>query len=122
MTETNDNVLLVFGASDELIELGGAIEDEFDSYDVSTRLIVLSDIGDAEPQAVATLVLSYDGVWSIEVERQAVGVEVEVIPATDLDDLGLPADEDGCPAYSAKAIIRSTIGPITGVITTEVHR
>ena len=88
------NTTTVYGCSDDLVELDGAISDEFDAYDLHHRLTF--DNG-------AVLVVRYDrdgdGVWRIENRDDHPAVTV-----TRCEDREGYTDPDG-PIYSDLATV-----------------
>lgn len=111
--ETFSRPLVVFGASDDLIEVGGAIEAEFGAYSrdidepayvgFSNGLLVKVWYGDRPGHD--------ESVWNV----QPLNFEgrFDLIPARG-EDAG--RDEDGCPGYSDKLIVNVT-EPITWAVT-----
>jgi len=91
----------LYGASDDLIEARGAVDEEFGAvYDGATTMIVhvLTESGESEVR------LRFDGTgefWTVT-EETASGL-VTIVSARGEDE---PNDEDGCPGYSQKAIVR----------------
>lgn len=95
--------LIIYGASDDLIEVCGLLNDELDPpYDQPALVTVRVD------DAVFTqLLIEYDpdgtGEWRIQ--PTSLGTLVRVVPAPGEDDGPVAHDEDGCPAYSDKAVV-----------------
>lgn len=92
--------LVVFGASDDLIEVDGLLSDELNPPYGKPAIVVVR-VDDA---VHARLHVEYDpdqtGEWRV---RATAGSDfVEVIPARG-EDFG--DDEDGCPGYSDKAVL-----------------
>lgn len=88
----------IYGASDDLIELDGAIYDEFSAYDVTSQLAF--DNG-----AILTIRYDDDGIWRIENTNHHPSVTI-----TRCEDRDGFTDRDG-PIYSDLA----TIGGATRV-------
>lgn len=100
---TTPNTIRVYGASDDLIETRGAVDEEYGAvFNGTTNITVLAH-RDAEEVAVG-LTAEYDpdntGEWRIK-ETTATGL-VTITPARGEDE---GDDEDGCPGYSDKAIV-----------------
>lgn len=90
--------LLIYGASDDLIEFDGVLVEEANPvYNKPAAVSVWVD--DAQ---YASLVIEYDpdntGEWRITKHSS----NVRVIPARGEDE---ERDENGCPGYSDKAVI-----------------
>lgn len=89
---------VIYGASDDLIEVAGDLSEEFTAnYDKPTAVRLSNGV---------TLTFEYtdDGVWRIE---QAAGpiAAVEIFGERGEDTPGPRDDEDGCPNYSMKAVV-----------------
>lgn len=94
--------LIIYGASDDLIELDGVIRDELDPpYGAPAHVSVTVD-----GRIYATVTLSYDqdgdGEWRILVASAHDAPPVRVVRARG-EDAG--SDQHGCPGYSDKAIV-----------------
>lgn len=93
--------LIVYGASDDLVETAGLLSEEFSPpYDKPALVSVKVD------GAIYTrLVIEFDpdgtGEWRIQPTTP--GTLVRLVPARGTDDGTY--DEDGCPGYSDKAYI-----------------
>lgn len=97
------SALIIYGASDDLIEVEGIIRDELGApYDKPGIVTVKVD------DAVWTqfrIEYTDDGIWRIE--NSTPSVPGTIIPArSDRDDDDLPDDEHGCPGYSDKIVLR----------------
>jgi hypothetical protein len=97
---TND--IRVYGASDDLIETRGAVDEEFGAvYDGVTHVTVLA-LRDAEEVEVRLRVeYGTEDVWAITEQTDSGLVTIVAARGEDEGD-----DEDGCPGYSQKAIVR----------------
>ena len=83
---------LVYGASDDLIELEGDLSEEFSAYDFNGHLALSNGV-------LLSVRYSDGGYWRIAVVR---GHEwVTIIPASAQDG----RDEEGYPAYSDRAVV-----------------
>lgn len=94
---------VIYGASDDLLEFDGPIYDEVDCYDAGTQRLTFSTGVVLE---VELLPGDDGGIWTITVVSAAgqptgVGL-VHARVRADADADG--DDEDGCPAYSDKAV------------------
>lgn len=90
---------VIYGASDDLIEVEGKWPEEFNHYDDNPAVLSIDD-------GAILLRVDYgrDG-WTIE---PFCGHErVTIVPARGDDE---PDDEDGCPGYSQKAVINGDFG------------
>jgi hypothetical protein len=98
--------ICVYGASDDLIEIRGAVDEEFGAvYDGTTTVIVTAAADDGSEIEVRLRVeYGTEDVWSIT-EETATGL-VTIVPARGEDESD---DEDGCPGYSQKAIVRGGV-------------
>lgn len=98
----NTDSIRIYGASDDLIETRGAVDEEFGAvYDGTTTVIVTAAADDGSEIEVRLRVeYGTEDVWSIT-EETATGL-VTIVPARGEDE---GDDEDGCPGYSAKAIV-----------------
>lgn len=96
------NRLVIYGASDDLIEIDGAIYEELSPPSYGKPAILTVRVDDA---AFVSLRVEYDpdgsGEWRIEA-TQMFGGTPAIIPARGEDE---GDDEDGCPGYSDKAVI-----------------
>lgn len=95
--------LIVYGASDDLVEIEGLVSDElYPPYDKPAVLTIKVD--DA---AWARVRIEYtdDGIWRVGAPGNIDGATV--VPARGEDE---PDDEHGCPGYSDKAVI-----PMVGI-------
>jgi hypothetical protein len=94
--------LIIYGASDDLIEVVGVIDDELNPpYGKAATVAVRVD-----GEFVAAVVFEYgpDGgdEWRVLSTESATARSVRVFSARGGD---APADGDGCPTYSDKAVI-----------------
>lgn len=90
--------VIIYGASDDLIEVEGDIREEFYALEEPTNYIGLSN------GSVVSITYDDDGFWRIR--PIAVVDSVIIRPARGDDE---PADADGCPGYSDKAEITGDI-------------
>jgi hypothetical protein len=93
--------LIIYGASDDLIEVEGALRDELNPpYDKPAIVTVKVD-----DEVYVRLHVEYDpdgtGEWRIQ--PTAPGDLVTIVPARGEDDG--QRDEHGCPGYSDKAVL-----------------
>lgn len=97
-----DNIVVVYGASDDLVEVEGPIREEFNAYD--TPVVVEFSNG-------VRLQVDYHGRWEITTVDVPDGVSVQIAKSTADDD---PDDHprDAPPAYSDVATFP---GPIEWV-------
>lgn len=99
--------LIIYGASDDLIEVEGLVRDELNPpYDKPAIVTVKVD-----GQVYVRLHVEYDDTGEWRIQPTTPGVLVKVIEARHEDDGKW--DDDGCPGYSDKAVIDM------GVITAE---
>lgn len=101
--QTTPDTIRVYGASDDLIETRGAVDEEYSAvYGGTTNITVLAH-RDAEEVEVR-LTAEYDpddsGEWRLA-EKTDTGL-VTITPARGEDE---PDDEDDCPGYSDKATV-----------------
>lgn len=94
---STDNII-VYGASDDLVETEGLFREEFNTYgDLSLLTVKVEDATFAS----LTIEFDQDGEWRIKpVERPDL---ITIIEARHTDNGDF--DEDGCPGYSDKAFI-----------------
>ena len=93
------DALYIYGASDDLIEVGGIVRDEFTAYDTPAIVTVRTD--DAV-HARVHIEYDPDGTGEWRIQPTTLGVLVGVIPARGEDE---GDDENGCPGYSDKAVV-----------------
>jgi len=99
------DTLRVYGASDDLLELVDAIDDEFYPADPDT-LVIAGYIGGGLVEARLRVEYDHDGIWRLTPTN---GHDlVAITPARGDDE---PDDEHGCPGYSDKATV--TLDKIT---------
>lgn len=81
--------LLIYGCSDDLVEIEGDISEEFNAYDLKGYLAISNGV-------LLTVEYTNDGVWAF---RQLAGDTdlVKITPASDPDG---GRDDDGYPTYS----------------------
>jgi len=94
---------VIYGASDDLIELRGDVEEEFNVYlaDDKPGYLALST-GD-----LLRVEYSTDGVWEF---RMAAGIATpEHLTIEPARGEGEGDDSDGCPGYSQKVVIRDGV-------------
>jgi hypothetical protein len=99
---TTSNIC-VYGASDDLIETRGTVDEEFGAANGGTTTVVVTATADdgSETEVRLRVECGTEDVWSIT-EETATGL-VTIVPARGEDE---GDDEDGCPGYSQKAIVR----------------
>lgn len=91
--------VLIYGASDDLIEVEGDVEDEFNVYDPA--YLALSN------GVVLFIEYTKSGIWRIRVDAGHEHVQIE--PATSDDG----RDDLGYPNYSDKAVVTGLITSVT---------
>ena len=95
----SESRLIIYGASDDLIESEGLISDEWNVYNQPVTVTVRAD-----DTAFTVLRMEYDpdgtGEWRIQ--PAVLGGLVTIVRALGED---ASADEHGCPGYSDKAVI-----------------
>lgn len=91
--------LNVYGASDDLLELVGAIYDEVYPADPDT-LVVAGLVGDGLVEVRLAVEYDREGVWRITPSQPADHVTVTPARGEDEGD-----DEHGCPGYSERATV-----------------
>jgi hypothetical protein len=99
----NTDSIRIYGASDDLIETRGAVDEEFGAvYGGTTNITVLAhrDTEEIEVRLTAEYDPDNSGEWRIK-ETTSTGL-VTITPARGEDQ---PDDEDGCPGYSDKATV-----------------
>lgn len=97
--ETDGMDTIVYGASDDLVEIEGSIREEFSALGGDgPKYLGLSN------GVVLRIEYDSDGIW--RVAPRAGHSRVEVVFARG-EDAG--ADDDGCPGYSDKAVIREPV-------------
>ena len=105
------NDLHLYGASDDLIEVCGAAEDEFDApYARPAVVAVDAYVTGVQHPVTVRLTVEYDdeGIWRVRPEEGYNLLAdsmpgVEIIPARGEDEGN---DEWGCPGYSDRAVVR----------------
>lgn len=85
---------VVYGASDDLIEIGGHLSEEFGAYDSDPRYLAFAN------GVVLKITYDSEGVW--RVQPRAGADRVEIVFARGEDE---PRDADGVAGYSDKAVI-----------------
>ena len=91
MTDTRT---VVYGASDDLIEIEGHLSEEFGAYDSDPRYLAFAN------GVVVKIHYDNDGIW--RVVPVSGSDRVEVVFARGDEE---PRDDDGVPGYSDKAVI-----------------
>lgn len=91
MTDTRT---VVYGASDDLLEIGGHLAEEFDNDQESPRYIGFGS------GVLLKMTCDDEGFWRIAPRVGAHRVEIVFARG---EEAG--TDEDGCPGYSDKAIV-----------------
>jgi hypothetical protein len=99
----SDDVLHVYGASDDLLELVGAVNDEFYPTHPDT-LVVMGYCGGRLHYLRMIINYGHDGVWRIRPEEGTPGGHVTITPARG-EDNAEGDDEHGCPPYSDRATV-----------------
>jgi hypothetical protein len=105
----------LYGASDDLVELQGDIDEEYDVAGSASRGILVA----TSHGVLAQLRLERNSQWSIVIlDPGPPGVTLELVPARGEDE---GDDEFGCPGYSARLAITSErpcawvlTGPVAG--------
>lgn len=83
----------IVGASDDLIEMYGAIDDEFGAYDIKSQFTFDNGV-------VLTIDYTDDGIWRIE----DVSLRPGLVTITRCEDREGYTDRDG-PVYSDEAVV-----------------
>lgn len=97
---------VLFGASDDLIELRGDVDEEFSSPE--------GDRGWVATSSGVLVSFRLQDVWEWRLVKSAPdGVTVEVVPARGEDE---GDDADGCPGYSDKVVITTAHGEAPAVV------
>lgn len=91
MTDTRT---VVYGASDDLIEIEGHLREEFGAYDSDPQYLAFAN------GVVLKVTYDNEGIWRIQ--PRAGADRVEIVFARGDDE---PHDEDGVAGYSDKAVI-----------------
>jgi hypothetical protein len=86
---------VIYGASDDLIEVEGAHPDEFNHLDNSPAVLSIDD-----GAILLRVDYGFNGIWTVE--AMSGSDRVTIVPARGEDE---PDDEHGCPGYSDKAVI-----------------
>lgn len=86
----------IYGASDDLIEIEGAINDEANHYDATRVIIKASDGTKAR--------ITYDGEWKISVEVEG-DKYLGLVHSVGDDAKHIFDDAIGCPSYSDVLIL-----------------
>lgn len=92
------NRTVIYGASDDLLEIGGDLSEEFSSSQDEPQIVGLSN------GVVLRITCDDEGIWRITPLKG--GDHVAVVFARGEDD---GADEDDCPGYSDKAVITDSL-------------
>lgn len=95
--------LIIYGASDDLIEFEGVLSDEISE---PSGKAVLSITEDGSPLAKVVAEYGPDGIWRFSAFADDV-VDVRVVGWRGEDE---GDDEDGCPGYSEKLLIACVEG------------
>lgn len=97
--------LIIYGASDDLIETEGLLREEFGApYDKPALVTVLID-----DTVYTRLHMEYNDEGEWRIQPTSPGDLVQVLAAAGENDDGpVDRDEHGCPSYSDKAIIDMT--------------
>lgn len=95
---------IVYGASDDLIELEGDVREEFGSYDSDSTYLAFSN------GVVLDIAYTSVGFWRINFPAEHSEL-VSIIRARGEDE---PNDADGCPGYSDKAIVEGATWVVAG--------
>lgn len=98
--------VIVYGASDDLIEVEGDLYEEFGSYDAEGDVLKFSD--------GTRIGVTYDqeGQWRLKLLEVSLLTDATHIPSREEDEGHAGRDEDGCPDYSDKVILE---GPLEWV-------
>lgn len=110
MTDENEKATrtVVYGASDDLLEIGGHLGEEFDNNQDSARYIGFAN------GVLLKMTCDDEGFWRIAPRDR-----VQIVFARGED---AKRDEDGCPGYSDKAIILNAGSWVTVGGRAEVSR
>lgn len=108
LTATEAGRLVVYGASDDLVEFRGAIDEELSVWHHHWRLTFSHG-------PVLELRYTNHWRWVLDLERSHGPAALEVIPARG-DDAVPRDDEDGCPGYSDKLVLDVPAGTIVEVV------
>ena len=98
--------VVVYGASDDLVEVDGDLSEEFTSFEPKPDLLEFSDGTWAEVK------LDTEGQWRIKLVEDSGLIEAVHTPSREEDGVGPRYDEDGCNDYSDKLVLT---GPIEWV-------
>jgi hypothetical protein len=100
---------IMYGASDDLIEIDGAVRDEFNVHDTSVVVATLDD----NTEIHIRFTYGLDGIWRVErLAGREVAVDIRPAVAIDGDPYTLQVDGfafDYVPAYSEVAVIHATV-------------
>jgi hypothetical protein len=94
--KANEKYVKLYGASDDLIEIEGDINDEIDCYD-DVKSIEASD------GTKGKIWYNNDGVWQISISKSGTNY-MGTIPAVGEDDEHTDKDAIGCTSYSDVAV------------------
>lgn len=86
---------IIYGASDDLIEISGDVSEEFGA-DGGTNYIALSN------GVLVSVKYDDEGMWRVRTIERPDGVECYL---TEARGDGEPNDLDGCPGYSDKLVV-----------------
>ena len=93
-------MIKIYGASDDLIEIDGAISDEIGCYNATNKTITCADGTKAK--------ITYDGEWKITVKEKGPKF-MKIITGNPAEDPHTDPDAKGCPPYSDVLIMMDTL-------------
>lgn len=111
MAETSETRTVVYGASDDLLEIGGHLAEEFDNDQDEVRYVGFAN------GVLLKMTCDDEGFWRIT--PRAGGDRVEIIFARGEVE---GSDDDGCPGYSDKAVLLDAGSWVTVGSRAEVTR
>ena len=95
------NETIVYGASDDLIELGGNVYEEYNVYDTPVYLLFDNKI---------ILKVTYETFWSIKQVAGSTENIFHTVARETVDPEAFGDDSDGCPSYSDKVVVPNPSG------------
>lgn len=110
-TTQQETRTVVYGASDDLLEVGGHLAEEFDNDQDETRYVGFAN------GVLLKMTCDDEGFWRIAPRAGSDRVELIFARGEDAD-----RDEDGCPGYSDKAVVLNAGSWVTVGARAEVHR
>lgn len=97
--------VIVYGASDDLVEFEGAVYDEIGAWQADDKRFVFND----GTEIAATF--DQQGQWRLRVVNLASDATVTHVPSR--EDDGLEPDEHDCPGYSDKLVFDGTMTAVS---------